>query len=71
LISDLHHKIGNTINAVYIVVYQWLTKYTDRISQLGVFDDKVLNHVLVNEYEPGQGIMVILSSISYSFSLFY
>ena len=37
---------------------QWLSDYCDRITSLGVFGDKIPNHVLVNEYIPGQGIMV-------------
>ncbi|XP_076041593.1 putative RNA/DNA demethylase ALKBH6 [Oratosquilla oratoria] len=36
---------------------QWLQKHMDQITQLGVFGEKKPNHVLVNEYEPGQGIM--------------
>lgn len=37
---------------------QWLSQYTNRISALGVFgDSRSANHVLVNEYTPGQGIM--------------
>ncbi|PVD26190.1 hypothetical protein C0Q70_13859 [Pomacea canaliculata] len=35
----------------------WLKSYGDQISELGIFEGKVPNHVLVNEYEPGQGIM--------------
>lgn len=37
----------------------WLQNYVDRINQLnGVFEDgKKANHVLVNEYLSGQGIM--------------
>ncbi|XP_033096421.1 alpha-ketoglutarate-dependent dioxygenase alkB homolog 6-like, partial [Anneissia japonica] len=35
---------------------QWLEKFMKRISLLGVFE-KAPNHVLINEYEPGQGIM--------------
>lgn len=30
----------------------------DRVSDLGVFGPNRANHVLINEYEPGQGIMV-------------
>lgn len=30
----------------------------DRITDLGAFGDKMPNHVLVNEYLAGQGIMV-------------
>ncbi|XP_078000790.1 putative RNA/DNA demethylase ALKBH6 [Glandiceps talaboti] len=36
---------------------KWLETYTQKIASLGVFEDKVPNHVLVNEYESGQGIM--------------
>ncbi|XP_064600188.1 alpha-ketoglutarate-dependent dioxygenase alkB homolog 6-like [Liolophura sinensis] len=36
---------------------QWLSVYAQKIASLRVFDDKVPNHVLVNEYKPGQGIM--------------
>lgn len=36
----------------------WLLKYTNRISDLGAFNGKAANHVLVNEYKPGEGIMV-------------
>ena len=32
--------------------------YAEKIAALGLFEDKVPNHVLVNEYEAGQGIMV-------------
>uniref|UniRef100_A0AAY5KMK6 Fe2OG dioxygenase domain-containing protein n=1 Tax=Esox lucius TaxID=8010 RepID=A0AAY5KMK6_ESOLU len=35
----------------------WLQKYCDRISALGAFGGKTANHVLVNEYNPGEGIM--------------
>ena len=42
----------------------WLQGYVDRVNQLGVFQDPVnndknvkANHVLLNEYLPGQGIM--------------
>lgn len=36
----------------------WLLKYTEKISALGAFAGKTANHVLVNEYKPGEGIMV-------------
>ncbi|XP_072030831.1 alpha-ketoglutarate-dependent dioxygenase alkB homolog 6-like isoform X2 [Amphiura filiformis] len=36
---------------------KWLDVYSRKIAGLGVFDDKVPNHVLVNEYQAGQGIM--------------
>ena len=42
---------------------QWLkTSVFDKFSQLEIFDGcsklKLPNHCLINEYEPGQGIMV-------------
>ncbi|CAC5378474.1 ALKBH6 [Mytilus coruscus] len=36
---------------------QWLKTYIDKIGTLGIFGDCLPNHVLVNEYEAGQGIM--------------
>ncbi|XP_075042943.1 putative RNA/DNA demethylase ALKBH6 [Mixophyes fleayi] len=35
----------------------WLTTYTNKISSLGVFGGNCANHVLVNEYKSGEGIM--------------
>ncbi|XP_056146033.1 alpha-ketoglutarate-dependent dioxygenase alkB homolog 6 [Lampris incognitus] len=35
----------------------WLFKYCERISCLGAFGGKTANHVLVNEYKKGEGIM--------------
>ncbi|KAL5008232.1 hypothetical protein ScPMuIL_013813 [Solemya velum] len=35
----------------------WLQIYAEKIAGLGVFEDKIPNHVLVNEYRAGQGIM--------------
>ncbi|XP_028920158.1 alpha-ketoglutarate-dependent dioxygenase alkB homolog 6 isoform X2 [Ornithorhynchus anatinus] len=35
----------------------WLRRYTDKITSLGVFGGRRANHVLINEYQPGQGIM--------------
>ncbi|XP_057667245.1 alpha-ketoglutarate-dependent dioxygenase alkB homolog 6 [Diorhabda carinulata] len=35
----------------------WLQIYLNKIKELGVFDNCEPNHVLVNEYSPGQGIM--------------
>lgn len=38
---------------------QWLSKYVKKIEELKVFGEKVQpNHILINEYLPGQGIMV-------------
>lgn len=36
---------------------EWLDIYLDRINQLGVFGSVKPNHVLINEYTAGQGIM--------------
>lgn len=36
---------------------QWLEIYANKIAKLGVFEERVPNHVLVNEYKPQQGIM--------------
>lgn len=35
----------------------WLQKYCEKISSLGAFSGKSANHVLVNEYKEGEGIM--------------
>lgn len=35
----------------------WLRIYMDRVSELNAFNGKSANHVLVNEYNAGQGIM--------------
>ncbi|KAM9364169.1 alpha-ketoglutarate-dependent dioxygenase alkB homolog 6 [Pholidichthys leucotaenia] len=35
----------------------WLHTYCEKISSLGAFGGKTANHVLVNEYKPGEGIM--------------
>lgn len=35
----------------------WLHKYCEKISALDAFAGKVANHVLVNEYKQGEGIM--------------
>ncbi|XP_053630212.1 alpha-ketoglutarate-dependent dioxygenase alkB homolog 6 isoform X2 [Cherax quadricarinatus] len=35
----------------------WLQEQMDKITTLRAFEDKIPNHVLVNEYLPGQGIM--------------
>ena len=38
---------------------QWLSDCCSKIDGLGVFgENKIPNHVLINEYTPGQGIMV-------------
>nr|XP_033812282.1 alpha-ketoglutarate-dependent dioxygenase alkB homolog 6 isoform X2 [Geotrypetes seraphini] len=35
----------------------WLQMYAERISSYGMFGGNIANHVLVNEYRPGEGIM--------------
>ncbi|EEC02011.1 calcium-dependent cysteine protease, putative [Ixodes scapularis] len=35
----------------------WLVEISSRVASLGVFGDKKPNHVLVNEYKPGEGIL--------------
>lgn len=35
----------------------WLQVYCEKISSLGAFSGKTANHVLVNEYKQGEGIM--------------
>lgn len=36
---------------------EWLQTFVDRVNSLGVFNSQKANHVLVNEYKSGQGIM--------------
>lgn len=36
---------------------EWLQTYCEKISSLGAFSGKTANHVLVNEYKQGEGIM--------------
>lgn len=43
---------------IFVDLFQWLEQICGRVSDLGAFGDKRANHVLVNEYQPGQGIMV-------------
>ena len=43
---------------IFFFPMQWLSDCCSKISSLGVFGDRSPNHVLVNEYTPGQGIMV-------------
>lgn len=35
----------------------WLKKYIAKVSNLNIYEEHKANHVLVNEYLPGQGIM--------------
>ncbi|XP_036602357.1 alpha-ketoglutarate-dependent dioxygenase alkB homolog 6 isoform X2 [Trichosurus vulpecula] len=36
---------------------RWLQRWVDAVSSLGLFGGAQANHVLVNEYRPGEGIM--------------
>lgn len=36
----------------------WLQRYVDKVSDLNLFEGLPANHVLVNQYLPGEGIMV-------------
>lgn len=36
---------------------QWLTDVSAKVASLGVFGERLPNHVLVNEYKPGEGIL--------------
>lgn len=40
------------------LIPQWLQQYCQRVADVYPFGGKEPNHVLVNEYTPGQGIMV-------------
>ncbi|KAK7080644.1 Alpha-ketoglutarate-dependent dioxygenase alkB 6 [Halocaridina rubra] len=51
--GGLPHPKGMVAEAIP----QWLQQQMDKISALHVFGEKKPNHVLVNEYLPGQGIM--------------
>ena len=39
-------------------IFQWLQDISKKIAALGVFEANMPNHVLINQYLPGQGIMV-------------
>ena len=51
--------------------FQWLEKHTTHVGSLPVFDNVTPNHVLVNEYEPGQGIMVRIYSKRLRVNVFF
>jgi hypothetical protein len=46
------------VNFPNIAVPPWLTKITDKICQWTGLFPSAINHVLINEYHPNQGIMV-------------
>ncbi|KAM3955886.1 alpha-ketoglutarate-dependent dioxygenase alkB homolog 6 [Aphomia sociella] len=58
--------IPHTNGMIAETIPTWLDKYLENIHKLNVMDGKRPNHVLVNEYLPGQGIMPHLDG-----SLFY
>lgn len=35
----------------------YLQNYLDKVNELKIFEDKLANHILLNEYKPGQGIL--------------
>uniref|UniRef100_A0A4X1TFW2 AlkB homolog 6 n=1 Tax=Sus scrofa TaxID=9823 RepID=A0A4X1TFW2_PIG len=39
----------------------WLQRYVDKVSDLSLFGGLPANHVLVNQYLPGEGIMAFAS----------
>ena len=37
------------------IIPNWLDKHCERLDNLGLFEEFKPNHILVNEYRPGQG----------------
>nr|XP_022903801.1 alpha-ketoglutarate-dependent dioxygenase alkB homolog 6 [Onthophagus taurus] len=60
--GGIPHRNGMIVDKIP----SWLDVYLDRVSKLNVFNGQRANHVLINEYLPGQGIMPHLDG-----SLFY
>ena len=56
--SNAQHSLMEHIKYVVWYHLQWLSETCAKISSLGVFGERQPNHVLINEYTPGQGIMV-------------
>eukprot|EP00051_Salpingoeca_urceolata_P008733 m.108414 g.108414 ORF g.108414 m.108414 type:complete len:290 (-) comp15913_c2_seq1:139-1008(-) len=58
-LAVFHHASGHTDHRGLIPqpLPPWLTPLMQRIDQMGAFFGEASNHVLVNEYLPGQGIM--------------
>jgi alkylated DNA repair protein alkB family protein 6 len=55
----------------HVAVPSWLTRITDRICQWTGLFPSAINHVLINEYHPNQGIMVCIdSSLQFAPSLY-
>ncbi|XP_039297761.1 alpha-ketoglutarate-dependent dioxygenase alkB homolog 6 [Nilaparvata lugens] len=45
-------------NEISLSIPQWLQKYVEKVEDLNFFEDSIRpNHVLINEYLQGQGIM--------------
>ncbi|KAG7154185.1 Alpha-ketoglutarate-dependent dioxygenase alkB 6-like [Homarus americanus] len=56
--SFKEYRVYNLLLFIKLFAFsQWLQEQMDKITALGAFGDKKANHVLVNEYLPGQGIM--------------
>ena len=62
---------GMYVKVLLLNFFQWLDQICARVSDLGAFADKRANHVLVNEYQPGQGIMVSVASNRINYFLYY
>lgn len=43
------------------LIPEWLNKPCKKIFDLGVFNDKIPNHILINEYLPGQGKILVIA----------
>ena len=53
------NKYQTVLNFMLNHNLQWLSEMCAKVSSLGIFEEKMQpNHVLINEYTPGQGIMV-------------
>ena len=59
------------VKVILLNFFQWLDQICARVSDLGAFGDKRANHVLVNEYQPGQGIMVSVVSNRINYFSYY
>ena len=65
LFSQSSHSKGFPVTSLrftefFVCCFQWLEKYCKKLGEFKVFEENTPNHVLVNEYLPGQGIMVNL-----------
>jgi alkylated DNA repair dioxygenase AlkB len=77
LISFIYDKVVAAVDFIcqisikIFISPQWLLVFTQKIGKLDLFGGKQPNHVLVNEYQPGEGIMVSQSCISVPQSVFH